>query len=90
MREDEHVLMELFNHTKTPQVIFMEPWGDEISLPPKTLWNLVCEGTNADMISVDFHEEGIAIYGIPKVMMRIYAGEEIVWECFQPFDPPER
>ncbi len=86
MRQDEHIVMELFNHKKDPQAIFMEPVGEELSLPPNTLWNLVCESANAGTISIGFHEEGIAIFDIPKVMMRIYAGEDVVWESFQPFE----
>ena len=89
MQQNEHVLMEFFNHKKTHQMLAIEPWGDELSLPPETLWRLVSEGVNTGLFSVSFHEEGVAITAdIPNVMMRIYSGEHIVWECFHPFGGP--
>lgn len=88
MKESERVVLELFNHTSTPKSLWMEPWGEELALPSKISWKLTCEGTDPKNVSVDFHEDGIAIYGIPKAIMRVHADDEVVWECFQPFDPP--
>lgn len=88
MTTTEHTVLELFNHTSKPKLFWMEPWGEELVLPTGISWKLTCEGATPAMVSIDFHEEGMTIYGIPRAIMRIRADEEVVWECFQPFDPP--
>jgi hypothetical protein len=82
------VVLELYNNTNQPRRIWIEPWGEGLSLPPCVAWRLVCDGEERKPIPIEFHEDSIAIHGLPKSMVRIYCDKELIWECFQPFDPP--
>ena len=88
MNDGSRVVLELYNNTDQPRRIWMEPWGEELFLPPNVTWHLVCDGPEPKPISIEFHEDSIAIHGLPKSMVRIYCDNELIWECFQPFDPP--
>lgn len=84
-----HTVLELHNHLPRFQTIWMEPWGEELAVPPGVTWRLVSIDVPPAMIAIEFHPEGTAVYGIRGAMMRLYAGEEVVWESLEPFDPPD-
>ena len=89
MNTNEHVLLELYDHTYSNRKLWLEPWGEQVTLPPMVTWRLTCINSDPSMVSIEFHEDGIAIHGIPDATMRVYVGDEMVWESFQPFSPPK-
>lgn len=86
---ESHIVLELANNQDRAWRIFMEPWGDELMLPPHESWRLVCIGVPPAMVTVSLHDEGLAVHGIRRATMRLYSSTKTIWESFQPFDPPD-
>lgn len=82
------VHLELANQQDQAQKVFVEPWGDELQMPPHAVWRFESDGTGFGVVAVEVHPQGLAIYGLNRTNMRITAGETTIWESFQPVDPP--
>jgi hypothetical protein len=82
------VHLELGNQQKKAQKVFVEPWGDELQIPPGAVWRFESDGTGFGVVAVELHPQGLAIYGLSRTNMWIKEGETTIWESFQPVDPP--
>ena len=89
MNRPYRIALDLFNAMSTPKRIWVEPWAEELTLPPGIGWRFVCDAVSLDPIPVEFHEDSIVVYGLPKSIVRIFQDDRLVWECHEPFDPPQ-
>jgi hypothetical protein len=72
MNGGSRVVLDLYNNTDQPRRIWMEPWGEELFLPLSVTWLWACDGPEPKPISIEFHEDSIAIYGLPNSMVRVH------------------
>ena len=85
--KEEIVLLELYNQKDTDQRLWLEPWCEELELPAGASWKLTAVALGplaSTMVTIEFQEDQVVIYGITNAVMRLYAEDELVWECFKP------
>ena len=83
---DKCVTLNLRNSGTLPVRLVVEPWAEELSFPPGAEWNVVCESPRLDPIPIEILDGTILIFGVSRSMMRIFSGEECIWECFPALD----
>ncbi len=88
--QEEIVLIEMINERDDPLKLWIEPWCEELELPQGASWRMTGIGvdTRTCMVTIEFHDEVVVIHGVPEALMRLYADEKLIWECFEPFELP--
>jgi hypothetical protein len=88
MSQNVHIQINLSNKSAKAKRLWIEPWAEELLLPGNTWWKLVFEAFEAAPIPIELQDELIVIYGLVNSTLRIYDGEQIVWESYALFNPP--
>ena len=76
--------LELHNDDSCEMVITLEPWAEELTLLPGQTWSLRVDSANDTVPSITLFRGGIAVYGSPDQVLRVYEGETCVWESYAP------
>ena len=74
--------MELINETATHQRIYLEPWGETLSMPPGAYWVVEAISIAHGCLTVSLHPDGTAVTSEPGAFTRVYSKEKgcTIWQ----------
>ena len=77
--------IELLNEKKCAQKLFLEPWAEELDMPPNADWVVEAVISGKLAMQVCFHDEGVAIHSSPESTMSVYsrADRTLLWRSFK-------
>lgn len=64
--------------------LYLEPWGDVLSIPPTLTYRVLARGPEGDALQIEFAEGGITIYGWPGSVLSVFHSAELIIECRVP------
>ena len=72
--------------------LFVEPWGEELLMPPNVTYQIVAEGPQGDSLELDIGERSVTVYGWPGAIASVFDGGKLLCECSvpAPLTPPVR
>lgn len=76
--------LDLSNRTDEPLRLWVEPWAEELVIPPGITWRVVCDAPRPEPIPVEVHREFIVVHGVTQSLVRIYLGQQLLWESRPP------
>ena len=59
----------------------LEPWAEEITMPPKGILEVVAKGPQGDFLEVMLSDHRIAVYGWSGSIASVFDGREKVINC---------
>ena len=61
-----------------PITLYLEPWGEQYTMPPEATFLVVARGPAGDALEVECAEDRIVLYGWPgSVVTLFHAGKEV-------------
>ena len=61
-----------------PITLYLEPWGEQYTMPPEATFVVVARGPEGDALEVECAAEHIVLYGWPgSVVTLFHAGKEV-------------
>lgn len=70
--------LRILNSLQTTMRMWIEPWGDEISLAPGKTVALEAAGPAGGCLTVEQASECIIVYGWPGSILKVFDGEVLV------------
>ena len=70
------------NSASEPLRVWLEPWVEEILIPPGSEFRFVGVGEQPGQLLVEELDDRRIVYSWPTSRLTIYHGEEIVWRDF--------
>jgi hypothetical protein len=59
----------------------LEPWADEVSMPPNGIFEIIATGPQGDCLEVMLGSDRIAVYGWSGSVASVFNGREKVFDC---------
>ena len=75
----EHQLLELHNESASLLVVWIEPWGEELTMGPGVTWNLVDAHIPRSNVSVTYREGSVSVHTMPSAKVRWTEGGRVIW-----------
>src|SRR5260221_8971941 len=72
------------NSSRSSRKLWIEPWGDEISMPPGVTFSIVAKGPVGDCLEVAIGDSELVVYGWPQSTLAIFQAGELVREYQTP------
>jgi hypothetical protein len=71
----------------------LEPWGEQYSMAPEAIFDVVARGPKGDSLEVEFSDDRIVLYGWPGSIVTVFhKGTELGVGCLErtpvPSTPP--
>jgi hypothetical protein len=63
-----------------PVTLCLEPWGDELSVPPKASYVIVAEGPGGAHLQVEYGEGRISVYGWSGSTLSVFENDKLLRE----------
>lgn len=76
------------NSASEPLGVWLEPWVEEVLIPPDSEFRFVGVGEQPGELQVEELKDRRIVYSWPTSRLTIYHGEEIVWKGFGSPVPP--
>jgi hypothetical protein len=76
----------LTNSRSDTVTLYLEPWSEELELATADSVDIVQDPVEDGRLVLEVVDEGYVFYGNMFVKLRIYRGEELIWESY---DAPE-
>jgi hypothetical protein len=70
------------NVTTGDQIVWMEPWCEEIRIPSGKTFTFTGHGTEDGEIEIEKRDEGIIVYGWPTSMVNVVCDGQTVWTAY--------
>ena len=76
--KDYTMSLRVCNAYAVPITLYLEPWGEQYTMPPEATFLVVARGPEGDALEVACAEDHIAVYGWPgSVVTLFHAGKEM-------------
>lgn len=72
-------VLELHNASTTSLTVWVEPWGEELSLAPGHTWTVTDNHEPPTTVSVTYNANSVAIAVMPEADVRVMDGPDLVW-----------
>jgi hypothetical protein len=59
----------------------LEPWADEVSMPPNGIFEIIATGPQGDCLEVMLGNDRITVYGWSGSVASVFNGREKVFDC---------
>jgi hypothetical protein len=70
--------LRVYNAHAIPIALYLEPWGDQYTMPPDATFVVVARGPEGDALEVACAADHIVVYGWPgSVVALFHAGKEM-------------
>jgi hypothetical protein len=78
------------NDTAREQIAWMEPWCEEIRIPPDKTFSFKGRGAEPGEIEIEKRDEGIIVYGWPTSVVEVECDGQTIWKAYSecPQIPP--
>jgi hypothetical protein len=83
-QKDHVVELNIQNSQDRALRLYLEPWGEELSIPPTVTYKVEARGPEGDFLQIEVVEGGVAVYGWPGSIVSIFHNEKVVAECGVP------
>jgi hypothetical protein len=87
MKETYTSNLRVQNSSSTSRKLWVEPWGDAVSIPPGVTFDIVAQGPKGDCLEIASGDADIAIYGWTGSTLAIFQSGELVSEYLIPVPP---
>ena len=77
----EQLLLELHNESPKPLQIWLEPWGEELTMKPGATWRLTDVRTPPTSVTISYRQDGISVHTMPSGKIRLMDGASIIWQA---------
>lgn len=67
-----------------PVTLCLEPWGDELSVPPKASYVIVAEGPEGEHLQVGYGEGRISVYSWSGSTLSVFENDKLLRELTIP------
>ncbi len=85
--QSQVVELRLQNSLGTSINVYLEPWGEMLSIAPALTYRIVARGPRGDSLQVEVVEGGVAVYGWPGSVVSILHNVHLILECSVPVPP---
>jgi hypothetical protein len=72
------------NGRETARMLRMEPWGEEVMIPPGATAKLIATGEEPGELHIEDADSLLIIYGWPSSQLTLFCDEEKMWESYPP------
>lgn len=69
------------NFYSEPIILSLEPWANELSIPPKVTFEIVAEGPEGDNFEVAYEELRITAYGWSGSVLSVFHEGQLLLGC---------
>jgi hypothetical protein len=82
IQQSRHIQrLRVSNFYSEPVTLCLEPWADELSIPPKVSFEIVAEGPEGDYLEVAYEELRITAYGWSGSILSVFHDGMLLLEC---------
>jgi len=80
--DSEHSLQQLRlqNQCEANAILYLEPWGDQLTMPPGSTFQIDAYGPRGDCLEVIFHNDHVTIYGWSGSVISVFRNNAKVWD----------
>jgi hypothetical protein len=75
------------NSSSELMTLWIEPWGDKVSMEPGTAFDIVAKGPAGDCLEVERTSSSLVIHSWPQSTLAIFQSGELVQEYRIPSPP---
>jgi hypothetical protein len=65
----------------------LEPWADEVVMPPDGIYEILAKGPDGDYLEVLLSDHRITVYGWSGSVASVFNGGQVVLDCQIPVPP---
>jgi hypothetical protein len=76
--------LRITNSYKDDLKLFIEPWGEELLIPPNLTYAIIAEGPFGDCLELEFGDRTIIVYGWPGSAVSVFDGSKRLCDCRVP------
>ena len=77
-RKEYTTSLRVCNAHALPITLYLEPWGEQYTMPPAATFLVVARGPEGDALEIECAAEHIVVYGWPgSVVTLFHAGKEV-------------
>ena len=71
---------EITNDNDGPLPIWIEPWAEEVQIPPRETFTFVARGDQPGELEFEETNSGIVLYGWPSSTLSVFHENKLVWQ----------
>jgi predicted SnoaL-like aldol condensation-catalyzing enzyme len=85
IQQSRHIQrLRVSNSYSKPVTLCLEPWADELLIPPKVSFEIVAEGPEGDYLQVVHEESRTTVYGWSGSVLSVFRDGQLLLECDVP------